>query len=197
MAISDKGHQFLGEVTRSITIFFEAHATSLDNELGIASGQRDSPLSCLGRAQAIELGRRYREVGLSFVYCSDLLRSRSTAEIAFSDRRHLIRVDPRLRECDYGALTGKPQKEIAESRKQFVNKSYPGGESYIEAVERIRCFLSDVWCQAATGYPALIIGHRATQYGLECTLCEKDLVDVVGEVWAWQPGWVYMMQSDK
>lgn len=181
---------------RGISIYFEAHATSLDNELGIASGHRDSPLSCLGRSQAIDLGRRYRELELSRVYCSDLLRSRSTAETAFSDRLHLLRVDPRLRECDYGTLAGRAQTEIAENRSLFLSIPYPGGESYTEAAERVRRFVSDLWHEAATPHPIVIIGHRATQYGLECILRKRTLSEVVGDAWAWQPGWVYVMRRD-
>ena len=42
-----------------ITIIFEAHATSKDNEAGLASGWNDVELSELGDRQAREMGKRY------------------------------------------------------------------------------------------------------------------------------------------
>jgi len=40
-------------------LVFETHATSLDNEAGLASGHHDVALSPDGRRQAAELGRRH------------------------------------------------------------------------------------------------------------------------------------------
>jgi broad specificity phosphatase PhoE len=43
-----------------IIIIFEAHATTLDNEAGLASGHNDVALSELGVKQAKEHGERMR-----------------------------------------------------------------------------------------------------------------------------------------
>ena len=40
-----------------LALFYSPHATSVDNEAGLASGHADVPLSGLGRRQARELGR--------------------------------------------------------------------------------------------------------------------------------------------
>lgn len=85
-----------------IELVFETHATSVDNEDGLASGHWDAPLSALGEKQAVELGHRYPPGTGMDVFCSDLRRSYKTAEIAFGGRDDiLIHKDPRLRECDY------------------------------------------------------------------------------------------------
>ncbi len=55
-----------------VTIFFEAHGTTLDNEQKLASGHYDVELSPLGEAQAKELGRRYKDVQIDAVFCSDM-----------------------------------------------------------------------------------------------------------------------------
>jgi hypothetical protein len=39
----------------------------------------------------------------------------------------------------------------------------------------------------------MIVGHRATQYGLEHTILGKPIVDVVSAPWSYQPGWTYEM----
>ena len=82
------------------TIAFETHATSLDNEAGLASGWYDVDLSARGEQQARELGERRSNDALAAVYCSDLLHARRTAELAFEGRPVPIVSDPRLRECD-------------------------------------------------------------------------------------------------
>lgn len=43
-----------------ITIVFESHATTFDNEAHLASGHNDIELSPLGIQQAKELGERYK-----------------------------------------------------------------------------------------------------------------------------------------
>jgi broad specificity phosphatase PhoE len=50
-------------MTNVRTIWFETHATSLDNEAGLASGRFDADLSAAGVEQAVELGRRYAGTG--------------------------------------------------------------------------------------------------------------------------------------
>src|SRR5215210_4321130 len=196
VAVPSAGGSCLKEL-RQIVIIVEAHSTSVGNERGVASGHRDSPLSPLGITQAKELGERYRHVELSGVYCSDLRRSRRTAEVAFFGRRHLIRTDPRLRECDYGVFAGRSQVEIVATRALFVANPYPKGESYSEAVRRIGLFVHDLCCEESALHPVLIIGHRATQYGLECIARNREVADVVRESWEWQPGWVYMIAQQR
>jgi phosphoserine phosphatase len=66
-----------------ITIIFEAHGTTFDNEAHLASGHNDVALSPLGENQARELGERYKDIHFDAIFCSDLQRSYKTAEIAF------------------------------------------------------------------------------------------------------------------
>ena len=55
-----------------LVLVFETHATSLDNEAGLASGWFDVSLSEKGEVQARALGERRRADNLSAVFCSDL-----------------------------------------------------------------------------------------------------------------------------
>jgi broad specificity phosphatase PhoE len=82
-------------------LVFETHATSFDNEAGLASGWFDVGVSATGEEQARSLGVRRRNDHLAAVFCSDLTRAVRTAEIAVGDRAVPIIPDPRLRECDY------------------------------------------------------------------------------------------------
>ena len=91
----------------AVEIIFEFHSTSTDNEAGIASGWSDPPLSPAGRKQAKELGERRRGERIDAVFCSDLRRAAETGEIAFGGVAPIYG-DRRLREFDYGAMTGSP-----------------------------------------------------------------------------------------
>ena len=187
-----------------LKIIFETHATSLDNEAGLVSGHVDVALSPTGEEQARELGRRHRETTVEAVYCSDLERSYRTAELAFEGREVVIVQDPRLRECDYGELTRRPLEEIQAVRTKHVEQPFPGGESYRQAAIRVREALAEMHRrhgQPGHGHPrqggtcVLIIGHRATHYGLEHWLNGVSLVDAVRVPWVWQPGWEYRLEA--
>jgi broad specificity phosphatase PhoE len=86
----------------SVEVVFETHATSEDNEAGIATGWLPGKLSPRGREQARELGGRRRGDGLAIVFTSDLGRALDTAEIAFAGSGIPVVEDARLRECNYG-----------------------------------------------------------------------------------------------
>jgi len=68
-----------------ITLIFESHSTTKDNEAGTAAGWYDVELSDVGMQQAKELGQRYAGQAFDAVFCSDLQRSYKTAELAFGD----------------------------------------------------------------------------------------------------------------
>ncbi len=173
-----------------ITIIFEAHSTSLDNEAKLSSGWNDVDLSELGLQQSSELGDRYRDNLPDAVFCSDLQRSYKTAAIAFKDTSVPMIIDSRLRECDYGELTQAPKGEVELQKAKCIHTPFAGGESYGETSRRMGQFLADLRSNY-DNQTILIIGHRATQYGLEEHLLGKTLEVVVSEAWAWQPGWTY------
>lgn len=167
-------------------LFFESHATSLDNEQAIASGQLDSPLSEKGRKQAIELGRRYENQAISVVYCSDLQRSFETASIAFQTKGIRIIKDRRLREWNYGKFNGFPVAEIERMKGLHINEPFFGGESLLEAVSRVSGLIKEL--------PAgkiLIVGHRITYYTLEHLFNNTPFEELLKSKWHWQAGWVY------
>jgi broad specificity phosphatase PhoE len=83
----------------TIEIIFKSHATSTDNENGIASGHNDSPLSPKGISQASDLGMRYGKTAFCKVFCSDLMRSNATAKIAFNRRDIEIILDQKRLNC--------------------------------------------------------------------------------------------------
>jgi len=170
-------------------IVFEAHSTTVDNENHVSSGHYDVELSELGLRQSKELGERYKNDSFDAVFCSDLQRSYKTAELAFGDRFPIIK-DSRLRECDYGDLTRQPSSVVDPAKAEHISESFPGGESYEQTAERMKRFLDDLK-DKYDGKKVMIIGHRATQYGLERWIKNVPVAEAVTAPWKWQPGWTY------
>ncbi|MFO0704806.1 MAG: histidine phosphatase family protein [Candidatus Andersenbacteria bacterium] len=177
-----------------VTIIFESHSTTTDNEKELSSGHNDVGLSELGIKQSHELGERYKAVHVDAVFASDLKRAYKTGEIAFKGRGIPIIKDRRLREVDYGELTQHPGEEVKKLKPGFITKPFPGGESYQQTSERMKSFLQDL-LKKYDGKTVMVIGHRATQYGLEHWINGIPLEQVIPAPWKWRPGWKYELKS--
>lgn len=179
-----------------LTLFYSPHMTSVDNEAGRASGHADVPLSALGRKRAQELGQHYATKTMNAVFCSDLQRASTTAEIAFSARALPLVPDARLREYDYGDLTQYPTAQVEEEFSRCITEPFPHGESLLMVVERVGSFLRDV-LQEYDGKTIAVIGHRATRYGLEYWCGDTSLEEIVRTPWPWLeiPIWRYELHA--
>jgi alpha-ribazole phosphatase/probable phosphoglycerate mutase len=171
----------------AVKLVYETHSTTVDNETGVATGWLPGELSARGRAEAVELGVRRRKVDV--VYASDLRRAVQTAEIAFGDGKE-IRLDRRLRECDYGIYNGRPVSEVAALRGRHIDTPWPGGQSYRQVVAETAAFLKDVM-EEWQGRTVLLVGHAATRWALQNLLDGTALEELVGAPLEWRPGWEY------
>ncbi len=177
----------------AVEIIFESHGTTYDNEAHLSSGHFDVELSPLGVKQSIEMGERYQNEHFDAIFCSDLQRSYKSGEISFGDKFPIIK-DARLRECDYGELTQHPSAEVDVEKVKRISIPFPGGESYEQTAERMKSFLQDT-LRNYDGKRVMIIGHRATQYGLEHWIKGLPLEEVIPAPWKWQPGWTYILEK--
>jgi 2,3-bisphosphoglycerate-dependent phosphoglycerate mutase len=174
-----------------IQVVFETHSTTQDNENGIATGWLPGQLSALGREQAAELGRRRRDDGIAAIFSSDLARATQTAAIAFEDTGLPVLLDWRLRECDYGELNGSPAAALHAHQADYLDRPYPGGESWRQATARVASLVADLprrW----SGQRVLVLGHVATRWGLDHVLGGVPLEDLASRDFGWQPGWEYV-----
>jgi len=178
----------------SVTVVYETHSLTLDNDAGIATGWLPGELSPAGRALAGELGQRRRDDGLAGVFSSDLRRAVDTVEIAFAGSPLSRRLDPRLRECDYGELNGAPVARIDTEKLRRVEEPFPGGESYRQVVERMRSFLVDLTA-AAGGGRVLVVAHAANRFALDHLVHGVPLEELVAAPFDWQEGWEYVVDA--
>ena len=176
----------------AVELVFETHSITVDNELGIATGWLPGQLSDQGRALAKRLGDRRKGDGIAAVFSSDLARATETVSIAFDGSGIPVLLDWRLRECDYGERNGMRTAELHADRREHLDRPYPGGESWRQAVGRVGRFLGDLplrW----DGQRVLVIGHVATRWGLDHFIDGVPLEDLLDQDFAWQEGWQYRL----
>ena len=177
-----------------IEIIFEAHGTTFDNEAHLSSGHNDIALSPLGEQQSKEMGIRYKDDHFDLIFCSDLQRAYKSAEIAFDNKFPIIK-DARLRECDYGDFTQHPSEDVDAEKLKRIHTPFPNGESYEQTTERMKDFLNSIR-EKYDGKKIMIIGHRATQYGLDHIIDGVPLEQLVSTKFKWQPGWKYELYDE-
>ena len=178
-----------------ITIIFEAHGTTFDNESHLSSGHNDVELSPLGIQQSKEMGVRYKDTNFDAIFCSDLQRAYRSAEIAFGNKFPIIK-DARLRECDYGDLTQHSSEEVDAEKSKKIYTPFPNGESYEQTSIRMKDFI-DFLQRNYDSKRVMIIGHRATQYGLDHWIDGVQYKQLLSTKFKWQPGWKYELSSTK
>jgi broad specificity phosphatase PhoE len=174
----------------SLKITFESHSTTFDNENKIASGWHDADLSPLGIQQCYELGDRCRDDGYDAVFCADQQRAYKSAALAFANTNIPIIVDSRLRECNYGDYNQGEKEFVDGQRTSRINEPYPNGESYLQTRDRMAEFLKYLKANY-DGKKVLIIGARATQFGIENFINGTPYEELVVAKFKWRPGWTY------
>ena len=180
----------------TVSVVFETHSTSVDNELGIATGWNEGALSETGRQQARELGARRRDDGIATVFTSDLRRAVETAELAFRGSPLPVVQEPRLRECNYGSQNGMPRALLDAERRLRLDTPYPGGESWREAVNRVAGFLRAL-PGSHDGLRVLVIGHVATRWALDHVADGVPLDTLISAPFEWREGWEYTLHTDQ
>jgi alpha-ribazole phosphatase/probable phosphoglycerate mutase len=174
----------------AVSIVYETHSKSTDNEAGFATGWLPGKLSEEGRRQAVRLGERRRNDGIAVIYVSDLERALETVRIAFDGSDIPVVVDSRLRECNYGRLNGMPRASFEDERADHIDTPWPEGESYLDVVGRMREFLGDVLLEW-DNHRVLIVAHAANRFALQHLLEGRDLNELVVGDFSWQEGWEF------
>ncbi len=152
------------------TIYLLRHGETLWNSEGRLQGQRDSPLTARGIAQAEALGdllaREIADPRRFTMIASPLGRAWQSAVIVAErlglDPR-LIAFDDRLKECAFGDWEGLTLEQLeaadpgAWERRAADRWTYraPGGENYAQVAERVGAWLAAVPADAQW----IVVGH--------------------------------------
>jgi broad specificity phosphatase PhoE/GNAT superfamily N-acetyltransferase len=175
-----------------VSLVYETHSTTTDNEAGRCTGWQPGELSAAGVENARELGRRRRDDGIDLVLSSDLHRAVQTVEVAFAASTVTRRTDRRLRECDFGDLTGAPVEVMHAQRRARVDTPFPGGQSYREVADGVAELLAELQ-RDHEGDRVLLVGHAATRYALDHLLTGRPLESAASAPFGWRKGWEYVL----
>ncbi len=135
------------------SIFIFRHGQTVDNKEQIFSGKRETDLTEAGIEEAKKIGEELKDEKITKAYQSKQLRSHHTLELVLNGYHPDAEIitDDRIRERDYGDLTGKSKVELErQDPEQFKlwHRSYdvppPGGESIKDVEVRVMEFLNEV-----------------------------------------------------
>ena len=148
------------------------HGEAISNVKQIVSSwpeKFENPLTERGREMIQESAKKLLDKHIDFIFASDLLRTRQTAEIVGQALHVQPKFDIRLREIDFGDMSGGPIKDldlVFKQESERIEKAMPNGESYNDVSKRVCDFLMDV-DQKYQGKNILIVSHECPLWILE------------------------------
>jgi broad specificity phosphatase PhoE len=154
--------------------FLLRHGESLKNVKGFEScwpEKKRIPLTRQGREQIKIAAKTVTEKKIGLIFCSDLLRTKQTAEIVGKIVKVKPKLDKRLREIGLGIFNGRSVKEFGDfwnqgeklSPAQHYQRRFiiplPKGETYAQAELRLLSFIKDVEGKYR-GKNILVVSHQ-------------------------------------
>ncbi len=144
------------------------HGRTEWNRVGRAQGHAEVPLDPVGVAQAERAAAKLAAYRPQFVWSSDLLRARQTADRLVALTGGELVLDKRLREYDVGARQGMTFDEFREASPE-LHAAYmagedvriPGAEVTSEVCERMVSVLDDAAVAVSPGETGVLVGHGA------------------------------------
>ena len=141
---------------RPASIWLVRHGETEWSLSGQHTGTTDIPLTEKGEQQAVQIGEFLQGRNFAAVLTSPLARARETCRLAGFDEN--AKLEPNLREWDYGDYEGRTTKDI---RKEHPGWSLwadgvPNGESIEQVAARAQAVINDA---AANAGDVLLFAH--------------------------------------
>ncbi|MGC1259080.1 MAG: histidine phosphatase family protein [Jannaschia helgolandensis] len=144
-------------------VYLMRHGETVWNLDARMQGQRDSPLTVRGRAQAARQGAILRDHGVTcHARSSPLGRAMETARLAGLEAI----ADARLAEVGMGAWEGRLRADITTASGLMWKFDAPGGEGLAMVRARLEDLLADDMAE-----PVILITHGAIGIVLRALLC--------------------------
>ena len=180
----------------SVKVTYFVHGTTLDNLEHKATGWNPGELSEKGINQAIALRDLIKIEEFDIVFCSDLNRAIDSSNYIFENKKQVIQ-DKRLRECDYGDLTGEDNSLV--KYEEHIENPFQNGECMLDVEKRIKDFC-EFLLENYDGKHIAIVAHKAPQLALQVITEGKSWEEVINKDWrktkSWQPGWEYIIKRN-
>ncbi len=141
----------------------------------------ENPLTERGVAMIEKAADELKGKKINFIFASDLLRTKQTAEIVSRSLNNMeIEFDERIREFNFGAFNGGPLSNYLgfETDKERISKRMPEGENYSDLLGRVYDFLQDI-DKKYKNKVILIISHECPLWLLESKVKGLTLEEAV------------------
>ena len=180
-------------------LYFIRHGQSETNLSKCWTGWLDSKLTENGRNDARVAGDFLKGIRFDKVFASDLLRARTTAELALPD--YAIELTPVLREISAGSIEGTPIESVDRSILADGFACF-GGETREELSERVRAFLGSVEkleCETVAAFTHggfimavldEVLGTVLPRKAVKCANCTIAVLEYADGTWmlhSWMP----------
>lgn len=151
--------------------FILRHAESKANSQEIVSIWPEkfyNPLTKKGKEQIKKIIPELKNKKIDFIFSSDLLRAKQTAEIIAKSLDLEIKIDKRLREINVGAFNGKSADEwynfFNQPMERFTKRPLKG-ENLVDVKKRILGFIREI-DKKYKNKRILIVSHKDTLLAL-------------------------------
>jgi broad specificity phosphatase PhoE len=161
-----------------LRLLLARHGLTMANQQDRYIGRTDPPLSPKGLAQAQALAVRLAGEGLAAIHSSPQLRARQTADAVARACEMDVKVEPDLREIDFGCWEGLTRAEIvarypeqmqAWQADPAVEPAPHGGESLAKTAHRAKMVYERILSCHDEGDAVLMVAHGGV---LQALLCE-------------------------
>jgi len=134
-----------------MAFFVIRHGESIWNKENKFTGWTDVGLSEKGEKEAIIAGEKLKKINFDHIICSDLIRTKQTADLVIKNQNIIFTISPEVKERDYGDLTGIVKSDLiekyGEKQIQIWRRSYyqrpPNGENLEDVKNRIGPFYDE------------------------------------------------------
>ena len=164
------------------TIYIVRHGETEWNAEGRIQGHTDVGLTERGREQARAIAGRLAGISFDAAYCSDMSRTRSTAQIILGERANQLSESPDLREYNKGVFEGLTPDEYRERYPDLYEASLvndpdfapPGGETIRQCQARMTGFVK-LLRERHLDQDVLVVGHGGSLRSALAALLELPL----------------------
>lgn len=153
-------------------LYIVRHGQTDWNNLDKIQGVADVPLNDIGRAQANIAADRLARFNFEYIVSSNLSRATETANIIGNKLNLRVEYNARLREYDFGNLTGRNRADISPDtlKSFFTAPTSFGAEQFADAFARAGNFLESVDYDKNT----LVVTHGGVINFMLCYLEDKN-----------------------
>ncbi len=187
--------------SRHVKIFIARHGESTHNVAEVpyfagGSLEQDAPLTEQGIESARKVAEKLKAEGVDILVCSDLKRSRQTAEVIAQELGYPVEIVELagLREVHVGELTGKTREQVTTEGSEAAKRAlelfisgdirkidFPGGDSYESACQRVKESLDRIIKEHGDKAKIAIVGHGNINH-IILSLMFPDQIDFTNQL---------------